>query len=88
MPAEKKIGDKVTSGTINLSGFIKFRAEKVGEDTAIKKIISLVEEASASKAPIAKLADKISGIFVPAVIFLSISAGIFWILNGATVEFA
>ena len=88
LPAEKKIGDKVTSGTINLSGFIKFRAEKVGEDTAIKKIISLVEEASASKAPIAKLADKISGIFVPAVIFLSISAGIFWILNGATVEFA
>jgi len=88
LPAEKKVGDKVTSGTINLSGFIKFRAEKVGEDTAIKKIISLVEEASASKAPIAKLADKISGIFVPAVIFLSIFAGIFWIVNGASVEFA
>ena len=87
-PAEKKVGDKVTSGTINLSGFIKFRAEKVGEDTAIKKIISLVEEASASKAPIAKLADKISGIFVPAVIFLSISAGIFWIYSGASFEFA
>lgn len=88
LPINKKIGDKVISGTINKSGFIKFRAEKVGEDTAISKIISLVEEASSSKAPIAKLADKISGIFVPAVIFLAIAAGIFWLMNGATTEFA
>ena len=88
LPINKKIGEKVTSGTINLSGFIKFRAEKVGEDSTIQKIIALVEEASASKAPIAKLADKIAGIFVPAVIFISILAGSFWILNGATVEFA
>ena len=88
LPINKKIGDKVTSGTINRSGFIKFRAEKVGEESTIQKIISLVEEASASKAPIAKLADKIAGIFVPAVIFIAIAAGIFWILNGATVEFA
>ena len=70
------------------SGFIKFRAEKVGGDTAISKIISLVEEASASKAPIAKMADKIAGIFIPAVIFISIAAGSFWLMNGATVEFA
>lgn len=88
LPINKKIGDKVTSGTINQSGFIKFRAEKVGEETTINKIISLVEEASASKAPIAKMADKISGIFVPAVIFISICAGIFWILSGESFEFS
>lgn len=88
LPINKKIGDKVTSGTINRGGFIKFRAEKVGEESTIQKIISLVEEASASKAPIAKLADKIAGIFVPAVILISVLAGSFWLYNGATVEFA
>ncbi|MBQ7705174.1 MAG: heavy metal translocating P-type ATPase [Selenomonadaceae bacterium] len=88
LPVEKIVGSKITGGTINKSGFIKFRAEKVGGDTAISKIISLVEEASASKAPIAKTADKIAGIFVPAVILISIAAGGFWLMNGATVEFA
>ncbi len=88
LPVEKIVGSKITGGTINKTGFIKFRAEKVGGDTAISKIISLVEEASASKAPIAKVADKIAGIFVPAVILISIAAGIFWLLSGATVEFA
>ena len=88
LPVKKMVGEKVTGGTINKNGFIKFRAEKVGEDTALKKIISLVEEASASKAPISKLADKIAGIFVPAVICISILAGSFWILSGASFEFA
>ena len=88
LPVEKNIGSKVTSGTINKSGFLKFRAEKIGGDTAISKIISLVEETSASKAPIAKIADKIAGVFVPAVILISIAAGSFWLMNGATVEFA
>ena len=88
LPVEKIIGSKITGGTINKTGFIKFRAEKVGGDTAISKIISLVEEASASKAPIAKTADKIAGIFVPAVILISIAAGGFWLYSGATVEFA
>ncbi len=88
LPVEKNIGSKITGGTINGGGFIKFRAEKVGGDTAISKIIALVEEASASKAPIAKMADKIAGIFVPAVIAISIAAGIFWLTNGASVEFA
>ncbi len=88
LPVNKTVGDKVTSGTINKSGFLKFRAEKVGGDTTISKIISLVEEASASKAPIAKTADKIAGIFVPAVIFISVAAGIFWLISGATIEFA
>ena len=88
LPVNKKKLDKVTSGTLNLSGFIKIRAEKVGEDSTIQKIISLVEEASSSKAPIAKLADKISGVFVPVVIILAILSGILWIFQGATIEFA
>lgn len=88
LPVEKVVGAKVTSGTINKSGFIKFRAERVGGDTTISKIIALVEEASASKAPIAKVADKIAGVFVPAVILISIAAGGYWLYSGATVEFA
>lgn len=88
LPVEKVIGSRITGGTINKTGFIKFRAEKVGGDTAISKIIELVEEASASKAPISKMADKIAGIFVPAVIFISVAAGAIWLMNGATVEFA
>ena len=88
IPISKTIGDQVTSGTMNINGVIRFKAEKVGGDTTISKIIELVEEASASKAPIAKLADKIAGIFVPAVILISLIAGFLWILNGATIEFA
>ncbi len=88
LPVEKIIGDKVTSGTLNKSGFVKFRAEKVGGETTISKIISLVEEASASKAPIAKTADKVAGIFVPAVILISLTAGAAWLISGASVEFA
>jgi len=88
LPVNKNIGDKVTSGTINRGGFVKFRAVNVGEESTIQKIISLVEEAGASKAPIAKLADKVAGVFVPAVIAVAIAAGIFWLMNGATIEFA
>lgn len=88
LPATKSVGEKVTGGTINLSGFVKFRAEKIGEDTTVGKIISLVEEAGASKAPIAKTADKIAGIFVPAVIVVALAAGFFWLTFGASVEFA
>lgn len=88
LPVAKTVGSKIVSGTINVGGFIKFRAEKVGGDTAISKIIALVEEASASKAPIAKAADKVAGIFVPAVICIAVAAGIFWLSRGASVEFA
>ena len=88
IPVNKSVNDKVTSGTINIKGMIHFRAEKVGEDTTISKIIELVEEASASKAPIAKLADKISGVFVPTVIAISIVTGLTWLYLGATIEFA
>lgn len=88
LPVNKSVGDNVTSGTINQSGFVKFRALKVGGDTTINKIIALVEEASASKAPIAKTADKVAGVFVPAVIVIALIAGATWLINGASVEFA
>ncbi|MDD3205598.1 MAG: heavy metal translocating P-type ATPase [Lachnospiraceae bacterium] len=88
IPVEKQAGDKVVSATINKTGFIKARAEKVGEDTTIQQIIQLVEEASASKAPIAKMADKISGIFVPTVMVIALLAAIVWVLVGASFEFA
>ncbi|MGN0628871.1 MAG: heavy metal translocating P-type ATPase [Oscillospiraceae bacterium] len=88
MPAEKTVGDKVYSATINKSGFIKFTAERVGSDTSFAKIISLVEEASSSKAPIARFADKVSGIFVPTVIGIAIATFAVWMLCGAEFSFA
>jgi len=88
MPVEKGPGDKVAAATINKSGFIRFEATKVGDDTTLARIIALVEEASSSKAPIAKLADKISGIFVPVVIVIALAAAVIWLLTGATAEFA
>ena len=85
---EKNIGDKVIGATINKSGYFKFKVEKVGEDTALSQIIHLVEEASASKAPIAKLADKVSGIFVPVVISIAVITIIVWLLLSKGVSFA
>ncbi|MBE6571758.1 MAG: heavy metal translocating P-type ATPase [Ruminococcaceae bacterium] len=84
LPVEKGVGDKLTSATVNVSGYLKVEAEKVGEDTTIANIIRLMEEASSSKAPIAKIADKISGIFVPAVIIIAIITTIIWMLSGAS----
>lgn len=88
IPVEKQAGDKVTSATINKQGSIHFSAERVGEDTTISQIIRLVDEASASKAPIARMADKIAGVFVPAVIAIAVIAGGIWLAMGASVEFA
>ena len=88
IPVEKSIGDKVIAATINKNGFFKFRAEKVGDDTTLAQIIQLVEDASSSKAPIAKLADKISGIFVPIVITIAVIATVVWLLLGYPFEFA
>lgn len=89
IPVEKKVGDSITSATLNKTGFIHFTARRVGENTTISQIIKLVDEASASKAPIAKLADTISGIFVPVVITIAIITGLVWyLLLGATAEFA
>lgn len=88
IPVEKIKGDNVVSGTINKNGYFKMKATKVGNDTTLAQIIKLVEEASNSKAPISKLADKVSGIFVPIVICIAILATAFWILQGQTFEFA
>ena len=88
MPVAKQTGDTVTSGTLNRQGAIHFRADRVGEDATIQQIIRLVDEASASKAPIARMADKIAGVFVPAVIVLALVAGGVWLALGASVEFA
>lgn len=88
IPVEKQQGDKVTSATINKQGFIHFRAERVGADSTISQIIRLVDEASASKAPIARMADKIAGVFVPAVITVAVLAGAALLAMGASVEFA
>ena len=88
IPVEKNIGDNVVSGTINKNGYCKMKATKVGNDTTLSQIIKLVEEASNSKAPISKLADKVSGIFVPVVITIAVLATIFWLLQGQSFEFA
>lgn len=88
IPVEKKIGDKVIGASINKSGYFKFEAINVGDDTTLSQIIHLVEEASSSKAPISKLADKISSIFVPVVITIAVAAIIVWLLLGASFEFA
>ena len=88
IPVEKEEGMSVIAATINKTGFIKVRASKVGNDTTFSKIIQLVDEASASKAPIAKIADKISGVFVPIVMGIALITFIVWMLAGATFEFA
>lgn len=79
MPVDKAVGDKVISGTSNLDGFITVRADKVGDDTTLAGIVKLVEDASASKAPIAKTADKVSGVFVPSVICVALLVFVVWI---------
>lgn len=88
LPVEKSVGSKVVGASINKNGTIKYKATKVGKDTALSQIIRLVEEAQGSKAPIAKLADVISGYFVPIVIITAILSGIVWKLTGANTEFA
>ncbi len=88
IPVEKQMGDMVVSATINKAGFLKCRAEKVGEDTMLAQIIRLMEEASSSKAPIAKLADKVAGVFVPVVIAIALLTLLVWLFVGAGAEFA
>ena len=88
IPVSKKVGDNVISGTINKNGYLKVRATKVGDNTTLSQIIKLFEEASNSKAPISKIADKVSGIFVPVVIGISILSFIVWIILGQSFEFA
>lgn len=88
MPVDKQVGDSVAAATINQTGYIRIEAVKVGEDTALSQIIRLVEEAGSSKAPIARLADKISGIFVPVVIAIALVSMIVWLATGQSFEFS
>lgn len=88
IPVEKGVGDKVIGATINKAGYFKCEALKVGSDTTLAQIVQLVEDASGSKAPIAKLADKVSGIFVPIVITIAVVATVIWLLLGYSFGFA
>lgn len=88
IPVDKSEGDTVSGATINRSGYIKCRATRVGEDTILSQIIKMVSDAAATKAPIAKIADKVSGVFVPIVISISVAVFIIWLACGAVVSFA
>ena len=88
IPADKAVGDKVYTGTINTSGFMVCEAKEVGEDTTLSAIIKMVSDAAATKAPIAKIADKVSGIFVPAVIGIALVTFIVWLLLGESIGFS
>ncbi len=88
IPVDKAEGDKVSAGTLNRSGLLRCRATHTGEDTALSKIIQMVEDAAASRAPIAKVADKVSGIFVPVVICIAVAATAGWLIFGESVGFA
>lgn len=88
VPVEKKAGDEVISATINKNGSFRFRASRVGDDTTLAQIIRLVDEAGNTKAPIARLADRVSGVFVPAVIIIAILTAIVWLIAGQSFEFS
>ena len=88
IPVDKQPGDKVIGATLNKSGYFKMQATKVGDETALAQMIHLVDEATSSKAPIAKLADKVAGVFVPIVIGIALVSAVVWLFCGASVEFA
>ncbi len=88
IPVDKSVGNTISAGTLNQSGFIRCEATRVGENTTLSQIIQMVSNAAASKAPIAKVADKVSGIFVPAVITISVITIIIWLILGQTIGFA
>ena len=88
VPVEKRPGDSVAAATINTEGYLEFRAEKVGQDTTLSQIIHMVEEAGGSKAPIARMADKIAGVFVPVVMGIAAVAFVFWMVMGKGLEFS
>ncbi len=88
IPSDKEEGSAVFSGTVNLSGFLKCRASKVGEDTILSRIIKTVSDAAASKAPIARIADRVSGIFVPVVMMIAVISAVIWLVLGSDIGFA
>ena len=88
VPVEKTAGETVAAATINTEGFIEIRADKIGEDTTLAQVVRLVEQAGGSKAPIARLADKIAGVFVPVVMIIALVTFVIWLIVGQTLEFA
>ena len=88
IPVDKAVGDKVSAATINQSGYLKCRATRVGEDTTLSQIIQMVSDAAATKAPIAKIADRVSGVFVPTVITIAVITIIVWLIAGQSIGFA
>lgn len=88
VPVEKTVGDTIAAATINLEGYIELRADKVGEDTTLAQVIRMVEDAGGSKAPIARLADKIAGVFVPIVMSIALVTFVAWMLAGQTITFS
>ena len=86
IPVDKAVGDEVSAATVNRSGFLKCEATRVGEDTTLSQIIQMVSDAAATKAPIAKVADRVSGVFVPAVIAISVVTLAVWLFAGETVD--
>ena len=88
IPVDKQAGDSVSAATLNQSGFLRCEAVRVGEDTTLSQIIRMVSDAAATKAPIAKVADKVSGVFVPAVIGIALLTGVIWLLVGESSGFA
>ena len=88
IPVDKAVGDKVSAATVNQSGYLKCRATRVGEDTTLSQIIQMVSDAAATKAPIAKIADRVSGVFVPTVIMIAVITIIVWLIAGQSIGFA
>ena len=88
IPVDKTVGDTVSAATINQSGFIKCEATRIGEDTTLSQIIQMVSDAAATKAPIAKVADKVSGVFVPVVIIIAVVTVLIWLFAGESIGFA
>lgn len=88
IPVEKSVNDHVSAATVNMEGYMEIRADKIGQDTTLAQVIRMVEDAGGSKAPIARLADKIAGIFVPVVMMIALATFAVWLIAGATFEFA
>lgn len=87
LPVDKAVGDNVSAGTVNISGFLQFRADRVGENTTLSQIVRIVEEAGGSKAPISRLADKVAGVFVPVVMSIAVVSAVIWALLGQSFDF-
>lgn len=88
VPVDKTVGDPVSAATVNTSGYLRCRATRVGEDTTLSQIIQMVSDAAATKAPIAKIADRVSGVFVPVVMAIALVTTVVWLLTGQSFGYA